>query len=90
ARTTPAAGHAPTPAQAAAPVTSGAGPSYNAGHGPLRAAPPALPWALKKQQAARSLPVGDKSGQTDGSRKALALQPLAKRPAGIPSVPDVP
>ncbi|MCL7366674.1 lysyl oxidase family protein [Streptomyces ardesiacus] len=83
-------GHAPTPAQAAAPVTSGAGPSYNAGHGPLRAAPPALPWALKKQQAARSLPVGDKSGQTDGSRKALALQPLAKRPAGIPSVPDVP
>ncbi|MGQ5593285.1 lysyl oxidase family protein [Streptomyces sp. ESR1.13] len=83
-------GHAPTPARAAAPVTSGAGPSYNAGHGPLRAAPPALPWALKKQQAARSLPVGDKSGQTDGSRKALALQPLAKRPAGIPSVPDVP
>ncbi|WP_165687049.1 lysyl oxidase family protein [Streptomyces sp. KO7888] len=83
-------GHAPTPAQAAAPVTSGAGPSYNVGHGPLRAAPPALPWALKKKQALRSLPLGDKGGQTDGSRKALALKPLAKRPAGKPSVPDVP
>ncbi len=83
-------GHAPTPAQAAAPVTSGAGPSYNVGHGPLRAAPPALPWALKKKQAARSMPVGDKGGQTDGSRKALALQPLAKRPTGKASVPDVP
>ncbi|MEV5448498.1 lysyl oxidase family protein, partial [Streptomyces sp. NPDC052535] len=82
-------GHAPTPAQAAAPVTSGAGPSYNVGHGPLRAAPPALPWALKKQ-AARSMPVGDKGGQTDGSRKALALQPLSKRPTGKASVPDVP
>ncbi|MGX1562770.1 lysyl oxidase family protein, partial [Streptomyces sp. NPDC055509] len=43
-------GHAPTPAEAAAPVTSGAGPSYNVGHGPLKAAPPALPWALKKKQ----------------------------------------
>ncbi|MCV2459012.1 lysyl oxidase family protein [Streptomyces sp. ICN988] len=83
-------GHAPTPAQAAAPVTSGAGPSYNVGHGPLRAAPPALPWALKKKQAARSMPVGDKGGQTDGSRKALALQPLAKRPTGKASVPDLP
>ncbi|MFD5969741.1 lysyl oxidase family protein [Streptomyces sp. NPDC058783] len=83
-------GHAPTPAQAAAPVTSGAGPSYNVGHGPLRAAPPALPWALKKKQAARSMPVGDKGGQTDGSRKALALQPLANRPTGKASVPDVP
>ncbi|WP_309317049.1 lysyl oxidase family protein [Streptomyces salinarius] len=83
-------GHAPTPAQAAAPVTSGAGPSYNVGHGPLRAAPPALPWALKKKQAARSMPVGDKGGQTDGSRKALALQPLSKRPTGKASVPDVP
>lgn len=83
-------GHAPTPAQAAAPVTSGAGPSYNVGHGPLRAAPPALPWALKKKQAARSVPVGDKGGQTDGSRKALALQPLSKRPTGKASVPDVP
>ncbi|MEV4047739.1 lysyl oxidase family protein, partial [Streptomyces sp. NPDC049744] len=59
-------------------------------HGPLKAAPPALPWALKKQQAARSMAVGDKGGQTDGSRKAPALQPLAKRPAGKPAVPDVP
>lgn len=83
-------GHAPTPAQAAAPVTSGASPSYNVGHGPLKAAPPALPWALKKKQAARSMPVGDTAGQTDGSRKAPALQPLAKRPAGKPAVPDVP
>ncbi len=83
-------GHAPTPAQAAAPVTSGAGPSYNVGHGPLKAAPPALPWALKKQRSARSAPVGDTGGQTDGSRKAPALTPLSKRPAGMPSVPDVP
>jgi hypothetical protein len=83
-------GHAPTPAQAAAPVTSGAGPTYNVGHGPLTAAPPALPWALKKEQAVRSTRVGDASGQTDGSRRAPALRPLAKRPAGKPSVPDVP
>ncbi|MCT4357834.1 lysyl oxidase family protein [Streptomyces sp. Je 1-79] len=85
-------GHAPTPAQAAAPVTSGAGPSYNVGHGPLKAAPPALPWALKKQQAAaaRSMQVGDTGGQTDGSRKAPALAPLAKRPVGKASVPNVP
>ncbi|MFG3103637.1 lysyl oxidase family protein [Streptomyces sp. NPDC048182] len=84
------AGHAPTPAEAAAPVTSGAGASYNVGHGPLRAAPPALPWALKKEQAARAARVGDTGGQTDGSRKAPALTPLSKRPAGAPSVPDVP
>ncbi|MCZ9355020.1 lysyl oxidase family protein [Streptomyces mutabilis] len=83
-------GHAPTPAQAAAPVTSGAGPTYNVGHGPLTAAPPALPWALKKEQAVRSTRVGDTSGQTDGSRRAPALRPLTKRPAGKPSVPDVP
>ncbi|MEU3305427.1 protein-lysine 6-oxidase, partial [Streptomyces sp. NPDC006678] len=83
-------GHAPTPAQAAAPVTSGAGPSYNVGHGPLKAAPPALPWALKKQQAARSMEAGDTAGRTDGSRKAPALRPLSKRPTGKPSVPDVP
>ncbi|MFE0786359.1 lysyl oxidase family protein [Streptomyces mutabilis] len=83
-------GHAPTPAQAAAPVTSGAGPTYNVGHGPLTAAPPALPWALKKEQAVRSTRVGDASGQTDGSRRAPALRPLSKRPAGKPSVPDVP
>ncbi|MFG3160656.1 lysyl oxidase family protein [Streptomyces sp. NPDC048232] len=84
-------GHAPSPAQAGAPVTSGATPSYNVGHGPLKAAPPALPWALKKkEQAARSMRVGDTGGQTDGSRKAPALQPLAKRPAGKAAVPDVP
>ncbi|KES06041.1 hypothetical protein BU52_16610 [Streptomyces toyocaensis] len=84
-------GHAPAPAQAAAPATSGAGPSYNVGHGPLTAAPPALPWALKrKQQAALSPQVGDTGGQTDGSRQAPALTPLAKRPAGKPAVPDVP
>ncbi|MFE4050301.1 lysyl oxidase family protein [Streptomyces sp. YIM B13518] len=83
-------GQTPTPAQAAAPVTSGAGPSYNVGHGPLKAAPPALPWALKKQQAARSTRVGDTDGRTDGSRKAPALQPLSKRPAGKASVPAVP
>ncbi|MFF1275831.1 lysyl oxidase family protein [Streptomyces marokkonensis] len=86
-------GHGPghAPAQAAAPATSGAGPSYNVGHGPLTAAPPALPWALKKkQQAALSPQVGDTGGQTDGSRQAPALTPLSKRPAGKPSVPAVP
>ncbi|MFE9773435.1 lysyl oxidase family protein [Streptomyces sp. NPDC005931] len=83
-------GHAPTPAEAGAPATSGAGPSYNVGHGPLRAAPPALPWALKKRVAAHSLNAGDTKGQTDGSRKAPALEPLSKRPTGKASVPDVP
>ncbi|WP_328489447.1 lysyl oxidase family protein [Streptomyces zaomyceticus] len=84
-------GHAPTPAQAGAPETSGAGPSYNVGHGPLKAAPPALPWALKKQQAARAdMRADDTAGQTDGSRMAPALTPLAKRPAGKASVPNVP
>ncbi|WP_328940691.1 lysyl oxidase family protein [Streptomyces sp. NBC_00250] len=90
-------GHGPTPVQAAAPVTSGAGPSYNVGHGPLKAAPPALPWATKKQQAERAdaqdvqdLQAGDAAGQTDGSRKAPALTPQAKRPTGTPSVPAVP
>ncbi|WP_256104691.1 lysyl oxidase family protein [Streptomyces sp. ODS05-4] len=83
-------GHAPTAAQSGAPATSGAGVSYNVGHGPLKAAPPALPWAAKKQQAARSLRVGDTAGQTDGSRKAPALAPLAKRPTGRAAVPDVP
>ncbi|GAA2767819.1 lysyl oxidase family protein [Streptomyces paradoxus] len=84
-------GHAPSRAEAAAPVTSGAGPSYNVGHGPLKAAPPALPWALKKkQQSALSQQARDVGGQTDGSRQAPALKPLSKRPAGKPSVPDVP
>ncbi|WP_189850055.1 lysyl oxidase family protein [Streptomyces omiyaensis] len=86
------AGHAPTPAQAAAPVTSGAGPSYNVGHGPLKAAPPALPWALKVQQTGRAgaQAAGDGTGQTDGSRQAPALTPRSARPTGAPSVPDVP
>ncbi|MFJ7333053.1 lysyl oxidase family protein [Streptomyces sp. NPDC101110] len=84
-------GHAPTAAEAAAPVTSGAGPSYNVGHGPLKAAPPALPWALKKKQmSAQSPQAGDTGGQTDGSRQAPALKPLSKRPTGKASVPDVP
>ncbi|MFF9148254.1 lysyl oxidase family protein [Streptomyces sp. NPDC055051] len=87
------AGHgAATPAQAGAPATSGAGPSYNVGHGPLKAAPPALPWALKQQQAGRAglQAAGDTAGQTDGSRKAAALAPATKRPTGTPKVPDVP
>ncbi|WP_225802406.1 lysyl oxidase family protein [Streptomyces sp. NK15101] len=85
------AGHAPTPAQAGAPETSGAGPSYNVGHGPLKAAPPALPWAVKKQQAMRAdLQADDSAGRTDGSRQAPALTPQSKRPAGNPSVPNVP
>ncbi|MFI8372063.1 lysyl oxidase family protein [Streptomyces sp. NPDC085466] len=86
------AGHAPTPAQAGAPATSGAGPSYNVGHGPLKAAPPALPWALKQRQAGRAglQAAGDTPGQTDGSRKAPALAPATKRPTGTPSVPNVP
>ncbi|MFF7776307.1 lysyl oxidase family protein [Streptomyces tanashiensis] len=85
-------GHGPTPAQAGAPETSGAGPSYNVGHGPLKAAPPAVPWAVKRQQAARADAQGavDAAGQTDGSRKAPALTPRSQRPAGSPSVPNVP
>ncbi|WP_432122359.1 lysyl oxidase family protein [Streptomyces sp. S1] len=92
--------HGPVkPSQAGAPETSGATPSYNVGHGPLKAAPPALPWALKKQQAALAGAqgadaagprTGDATGQTDGSRKAPALTPAAKRPTGKASVPDVP
>ncbi|MDV5143388.1 lysyl oxidase family protein [Streptomyces sp. SBC-4] len=84
-------GHAQTPAQAGAPETSGAGPSYNVGHGPLKAAPPAVPWAVKRQQAARAdMQAGDTTGQTDGSRQAPALTPQSKRPSGNPSVPNVP
>lgn len=61
------------------------------GHGPLKAAPPALPWALKRQEAARAeARAADTTGQTDGSRKAPALTPQAKRPTGTPSVPNVP
>ncbi|MFF8837466.1 lysyl oxidase family protein [Streptomyces sp. NPDC015130] len=85
------AGHAPTPRQAGAPETSGAGPSYNVGHGPLKAAPPAVPWAVKKQQAARTdMQAADTAGQTDGSRQAPALTPRSSRPSGTPSVPNVP
>ncbi|MFG3039347.1 lysyl oxidase family protein [Streptomyces sp. NPDC048330] len=86
------AGHGPTPAQVAAPETSGGGPTYNVGHGPLKAAPPAVPWAVKKQQAAAlaRTQAGDTAGQTDGSRQAPALAPQTKRPTGTPSVPNVP
>ncbi|WP_329286601.1 lysyl oxidase family protein [Streptomyces sp. NBC_00691] len=86
-------GHGPTPAQVAAPDTSGGSPSYNVGHGPLKAAPPAVPWAVKKQQAARAdmqTAAGDGTGRTDGSRQAPALSPQSKRPTGTPSVPNVP
>lgn len=85
------AGHgaatAPTPP---APATSGAGPSYNAGHGPYAPAPPALPWALKKQNLRADRAAGDGVGRTDGSRQAPAARPAAKRPAGKAAVPDVP
>ncbi|GGX15660.1 hypothetical protein GCM10010297_41400 [Streptomyces malachitofuscus] len=74
--------------------TSGAGPSFNAGHGPYPAAPPALPWALKRKSlgrlAATAAEVGDGPGQTDGSRQAPAARPNAQRPTGKASVPDVP
>ncbi|MBT2526403.1 protein-lysine 6-oxidase [Streptomyces sp. ISL-99] len=82
-------GHGAMRAPAPAAATSGAGPSYNVGHGPHTPAPPALPWSLKKA-ALRAAPVGDAAGQTDGSRKAPAVKPAAKRPTGTPSVPDVP
>ncbi|MBT2507755.1 protein-lysine 6-oxidase [Streptomyces sp. ISL-98] len=82
-------GHGAMRAPAPAPATSGAGPSYNVGHGPHTPAPPALPWALKKA-GLRAAKVGDGAGQTDGSRKAPAVKPNAKRPTGSPTVPDVP
>lgn len=85
------AGHGATRSEAPAAPTSGAGPSYNVGHGPLVPAPPALPWALKKASLrAATAPVGDGPGRTDGSRKAPAAAPNAKRPTGKASVPDVP
>ncbi|MEE1754614.1 lysyl oxidase family protein [Streptomyces sp. SP18CS02] len=84
-------GHGAQPAPAPAAPTSGAGPSYNIGHGPYAPAPPALPWALKKAGAGlRSAVVGDGVGRTDGSRRAPAAQPNAKRPTGRATVPDVP
>ncbi|MET9515678.1 lysyl oxidase family protein [Streptomyces sp. NPDC002994] len=82
-------GHGAMRSPAPAAATSGAGPSYNVGHGPHTPAPPALPWALKKA-ALRAGPVGDGTGQTDGSRKAPAVKPAAQRPTGTPEVPDVP
>ncbi|MER7110364.1 lysyl oxidase family protein [Streptomyces sp. NPDC000229] len=88
-----AAGHgghgAVAPAAPAAP-TSGAGPSYNVGHGPLIPAPPAVPWAVKKQGLKAGARMGDGAGQTDGSRKAPAVKPAAKRPTGKATVPNVP
>ncbi|MFJ9636760.1 lysyl oxidase family protein [Streptomyces sp. NPDC101178] len=89
------AGHgAPARTDAPAGPTSGAGATYNVGHGPYPPAPPALPWALKKQTAERqgfsAARIGDRAGQTDGSRQAPAVQPNAKRPTGKASVPDVP
>ncbi|MEI7034415.1 lysyl oxidase family protein [Streptomyces pratensis] len=80
--------------EAPAAVTSGAGSTYNVGHGPYAPAPPALPWALKREalgrQAFSAARVGDRAGQTDGSRRAPAVRPLAQRPTGRASVPDVP
>ncbi|GGX14640.1 lysyl oxidase family protein [Streptomyces chryseus] len=83
------AGHGAMRAPAPAAPTSGAGPSYNVGHGPHTPAPPALPWALKRA-ALKAGAAGDEPGQTDGSRKAPAVDPAAKRPTGAPNVPDVP
>ncbi|AZM59526.1 MULTISPECIES: lysyl oxidase family protein [unclassified Streptomyces] len=92
----PHAQHGAPPGTPEAPAaeTSGAGPSYNEGHGPYPAAPPALPWALKRsslgRQAAGAAEIGDGPGQTDGSRQAPAARPNAERPTGKASVPDVP
>ncbi|GAA1503454.1 lysyl oxidase family protein [Streptomyces albidochromogenes] len=83
------AGHGAMRAPAPAAPTSGAGPSYNVGHGPHTPAPPALPWALKRA-ALKAGAAGDEPGQTDGSRKAPAVDPAAERPTGAPNVPDVP
>ncbi|WP_406458388.1 lysyl oxidase family protein [Streptomyces sp. NBC_00876] len=84
------AGHGAMRAPAPAAATSGATPSYNVGHGPLTAAPPALPWAVKKAAGPKAAQVGDAPGQTDGSRQAPAAQPNAKRPTGRAAVPNVP
>ncbi|WP_199863125.1 lysyl oxidase family protein [Streptomyces sp. CB00316] len=99
------AGHgAPARTDAPAAATSGAGATYNVGHGPYPPAPPALPWALKKQAAGKqsagkdafgaqgfsAARVGDRAGQTDGSRQAPGVQPNTKRPTGKATVPDVP
>ncbi|MFE6701741.1 lysyl oxidase family protein [Streptomyces sp. NPDC057718] len=89
-----AAHGAPARTEAPAARTTGAGPTFNVGHGPYPPAPPALPWALKKEslqrQAFSAAKVGDRSGQTDGSRQAPGARPNAKRPTGKATVPDVP
>ncbi|GGP41000.1 hypothetical protein GCM10010231_10260 [Streptomyces sindenensis] len=89
-----AAHGAPARPEAPAARTAGATPTFNVGHGPYPPAPPALPWALKKEslqrQAFSAARVGDRAGQTDGSRQAPAARPNAKRPAGKATVPDVP
>lgn len=93
------AGHgAPARTDAPAAATTGAGSTFNVGHGPYPPAPPALPWALKKQagkgafgaQGFSAARVGDRAGQTDGSRQAPGAQPNAKRPTGKAAVPNVP
>ncbi|MFD9721229.1 lysyl oxidase family protein [Streptomyces sp. NPDC059076] len=81
--------HDPAPKMTLQEATSGDGPTYNVGHAPYPPAPPALPWALQK--SARTVAnVGDRPGQTDGSRKAPGLKANAKRPTGKAVVPDVP
>ncbi|MEO3977984.1 lysyl oxidase family protein [Streptomyces sp. CAU 1734] len=70
-------------------ATSGTAPTYNVGHGPNPPAPPALPWALKTA-ARTTFNLGDKPGQTDGSRRAPAQKPNAKPPTGKAKVPNVP
>lgn len=89
------AGHgAPARTEAPATRTTGAGSTFNVGHGPYPPAPPALPWALKKEslqrQAFSTAEAGDRAGQTDGSRQAPGARPNAKRPTGKATVPDVP
>uniref|UniRef100_UPI00211D7E4E lysyl oxidase family protein n=1 Tax=Streptomyces sp. rh206 TaxID=2034270 RepID=UPI00211D7E4E len=89
-----AAHGAPARAEAPATRTTGAAPTFNVGHGPYPPAPPALPWALKKESLQRqsfsAAKVGDGAGQTDGSRQAPGVKPNAKRPTGKATVPDVP
>ncbi|MEW2307052.1 lysyl oxidase family protein [Streptomyces sp. NPDC006864] len=90
----PAAHGAPARPEAPAAPTTGAAPTFNIGHGPYPPAPPALPWARKKtsleRQALSAAEVGDRPGQTDGSRQAPAARPNADRPTGRATVPDVP
>lgn len=89
-----AAHGAPVRTEAPAARTTGAGSTFNVGHGPYPPAPPALPWALKKESLQRgafsAATVGDRAGQTDGSRRAPGARPDAKRPTGGATVPDVP